>query len=139
MEGIPPAPRKPRSTVPRQKKPKREKPKSKKEEALQEETFKEDELKEEANIFVKPEPRDDMQPVFEEPILHPAALIKEELVDESYGDDGAGMEWLPLEPHEHPQQDFFEPYQHAETRYPSHEFMQVKEEPRVKMEPVWTS
>lgn len=120
MEGVPPSPRKPRSTVSHQKKPKREKAKPKRELEPKHD-----------NPLVKPEPRDDIEQMLEDSIFHPAALVKDEPI-EDYDPQVGSMDWM--ESRRYPREDFLTPYQEDETHYPSPEPLQVKQEPKVKIE-----
>lgn len=125
MEGVPPSPRKPRSTVAHQKKPKREKAKPKREM----------EPKKDNKLLIKPEPREDMEQKLEESIIHPEAFVKDEPVEEEYDPHVGSMEWM--ESRQHPREDFLSPYQENEAHFPSPDPLQVKEEPKVKLEPDW--
>lgn len=127
MEGVAPSPRKPRSAVTQHKKPKREKTKPKLEM----------EPKKNSQCPIKPETRDDIEQMAEDPIVHPAALVKEEPIEEEHDPQLGHPEWM--EPHGHPQQDFLVPYQEDEVHYSYPEPPQVKQEPNVKIEPEWAS
>lgn len=131
MEGIPPSPRKPRSAATHHKKPKREKVKPKRE--IEPERSNE--------LLIKPEPRDHTAQLAADPIVHPAAFVKDEPVEEVYaphvGSVGSvgSMEWM--EHRQDPPQDFLMPYQEEEVDYQYPEPPQVKQEPSVKIEPDW--
>ena len=128
MEGVPPSPRKPRSAATDHKKPKREKAKPKREM----------EPKKSKKLPIKPEPRDDIAQLAAESIVHPAAFVKDEPIEEVYaprvGSVGS-MEWM--EHRQHPPQDFLMPYQEEEVDYQYPEPSLVKQEPSVKAEPSW--
>lgn len=142
MEGISSAPRKPRSAVAHSKKAKRDKPKSKREKApkLEIERGIKTEPREnpeqtpeagETERVIKPEPMEEPERMPEvESIIHPAAFVKNEPLDEGYGNPG-NMEWVPLQPCQYPA------YHEDEARYASTQNLTIKEEPRVKMEPDW--
>ena len=144
MEGVSSAPRKPRSAVAHSKKTKRDKPKPRREKVP----------KQEIERVTKTEPREDLGPVpevdeteqvikpepveetermldVEEPIIHPAAFVKNEPMDEGFGGRG-NTEWVPFQPYQYPA------YQGNEAGYPSSQHLRIKEEPKVKMEPDWT-
>ncbi|MCJ1462302.1 hypothetical protein MMC07_000902 [Pseudocyphellaria aurata] len=123
MEGVAPSPRKPRSAVAHDKKPKREKAKPKREV----------EPKENSQPLVKPEVRGDIEEMAEHPVIHPAALVKDEPIEEEYDPHLGHPEWT--ESHGHPQQDFLVPYQEDEVHYSYPEPPQVEREPNVKIEP----
>lgn len=144
MEGIASTPRKPRTAVTHGKKIKRDKPKPKREKAPKQDIERAikteprrdiEQMPEVGEIerVIKPEPREDpeIMPEPEEPIMHPAAFVKNEPLDEGYGDHG-DIEWAPLQPSQYPA------YRGAEAGYLSPQTLTVKKEPRLKMEPDWT-
>lgn len=123
MEGIPPTPRKARSATTHHRKPKREKAKPKRE----------IEPRKSSEPMIKPEQRDDIEQTAEDPIVHPAAFVKDEPMEE-YDPHVGSMEWM--EPCGSP---LFVPYQEDEVHYSYPDPLQVKQEPNVKVEPDWTS
>lgn len=127
MEGIPPAPRKPRAVATHHKKPKREKAKP----------TREMEPKKKSQPMVKPEPGDDMVQMPEDPIVHPAAFVKDEPIEEEYDPQVESMECI--EPRRYPRQEFLTSYHEDEVQYPYPEPSMVKQEPNVKTEPDWAS
>lgn len=126
MEGIQPAPRKPRSTATPHKKPKREKAKPRRE----------IEPKKNNQPLIKPEPRDDMEQMADDSIVHPAAFVKDEPIEEEFDPHVESMEWM--EPRRDPQQEFLIPQEEA-VHYTYPEPLPVKQEPNVKIEPHWAS
>ena len=126
MEGIPPAPRKPRSAATHQKKPKREKVQPKRE----------IEPKESNELLITPESRDDMAQLGADPIVHPVAFVKDEPIEEVYaphvGSVGS-MEWMEHRQDRPP--NFLTPYEEEDVDYQYPEPSLVKQEPSVKIEP----
>ncbi len=129
MEGIPPAPRKPRSAVPRNKKPKAPKP------AKREPRSGDDD---------PPPVKAEAEPMYGvEPTIKPEPLIKEEpnlgqvapsLEPESNTDTG-NLQQMTLDPGPYFQhKDFSRP---IGIEYPSSPSPIIKAEPAVKMEPSW--
>ena len=142
MEGVPPTARKARTATPRQKKAKPDKSDKKDKKQTQEH---------QARIFkVEKEEEVDEMPgveptVKEEHFVKPEPVIKTELGGEEDGTwspdgtvDFGAMQQMPLDPAalaDHPNLQPYSPGEGAHQTSP--EFVAVKAEPVVKMEPVW--
>lgn len=131
MEGIPPAPRKPRSAVPRNKKPKPQKaPKS--------EPKSSDDTP--AAVKEEPIPMDGI-----EPTIKPEPVIKEEPYLEQVGSflepessaEANSLHQMTLEPSPYLEQEAF--FRDHGSEYLSPSSPIIKAEPGVKMEPSWDS
>lgn len=141
MEGVPSAPRKARSTVPRQRKAKTDKSDKDKNqtEAHQGTVFKV-EKEEDMGAMSGVEPT-----AKEEDFVKPEPVIKAELggeEDGTWSPDGSAeagaMQQMFLEPAALVDHNYLQPYSPVEeTRQKSPDFVAVKPEPVVKVEPLW--
>ena len=144
MEGVPPATRKARTATPRQKKARPDKSDKKDKKPTEEH---------QATIFKveKEEDVDEMPGV--EPTVKEECFVKPEPViktehggeeDGTWSPDGTVefgvMQQMPLDPAALVDRTYLQPYSPVEGAHQtSPEFVAVKPEPVVKMEPVWTS
>lgn len=129
MEGIPPAPRKPRSAVPRNKKPKPQKP------AKREPRSSDDAA---AAVKAEPEPMSGIEPtVKQEPLIKEEPDLGQvgpffELESSANAND---LHQMTLDPGPYFQHEAFSGANG--TEYPSPPSPVIKAEPGVKMEPSW--
>ena len=135
MEGVPPAPRKARAAVPRQKKTKPDKSDKKDKKQTEEH---------QGTVF-KAEKEEDMDAmpgveltVKEEQFVKPEPMVKAEFGGEEDSPDSGTIQQMSLEPAALVDHTYLQPYFPAEeARQVSPEFIAVKPEPVVKMEPIW--
>ncbi len=148
MEGVPPATRKARNANPRQKKAKPDKSdkKDKKQAEEHQGTVFKAEKEEDIDAMpgVEPTVKEEYS-VKEEHFVKPEPMIKEELGGEEDGTwspdgsvDAGAMQQISLESASLGDLAYLQPYsQVEEPRQPPPEFVAVKPEPVVKMEPMW--
>ena len=142
MEGVPPAPRKARAAVPRQKKAKPDKSDKKDKKQTEEH---------QGTVF-KAEKEEDMDAmpgveltIKEEHFVKPEPMVKVEFGGEEDGTwspddspDSGTIQQMSLEPAALVDHTYLQTYFPAEeARQVSPEFIAVKPEPVVKMEPIW--
>ena len=146
MEGVPPAARKARTATPRQKKAKPDKTdkKDKKDKKQTEEhhvpIFKVEKEEEDGDEMPGVEPT-----VKEEYLVKPEPVIKTEVGGEEDGTwspdgtvDFGVMQQMPLDPAALDDHTYLQPYSQMEGAHQaSPDFVAMKTEPVVKMEPVW--
>ena len=132
MEGIPPPPRKPRSAVV-QKTPAKKtlKPESRSK------VRQEERLKRESSAETKEESGQPIPGLYEQAPAEQSIQIKDEPlvnVDPGYVEDKG---WMSLEPHNYPENCPIDPKLEDFGSTSTEAFRAIKEEPRVKREPMW--
>ena len=142
MEGVPSTPRKARTAAPRQKKakPDKEDKKDKKQTEEHQGTIFKVEKEEDMDAMPGIEPN-----VKEEHFVKPEPMIKAELDGEEDGTwspddtaDSGSMQQIPLDPAVFVDYTYLQPYPPVEEAcQTSPEFVALKAEPVVKMEPLW--
>lgn len=132
MEGIRPTPRKPK-TAATQKKSVKEKqnPKSRSK------TKPEENLKREIPEEMVGEPGQAIPSLYEQAPAEQSTRIKHEPLEISNQGNAGDMEWMSLEPYSCPEKSLIDPKLEDADLTPTSAFQAIKEEPRVKMEPIW--
>lgn len=132
MEGIPPAPRKPRSAVVQRTPAKKTSKPESKSNIRQEERLKREDTGE-----TKEEPWQPILGLYEKVPAERSLQIKGEPlenIDPGYVED---KRWMSLEPHNYPENNLIDPQLEDIVPTSTEVFQAIKEEPGVKAEPMW--